>query len=155
MKMSKVISELQKRIDFYGDSELVFLNYDDSFGDNVLSVYYDYYRGVGVVSNCPDIFAITPEEAADQKAQAEKAPAKEHPAPQTPRLERCAPGTMTMTWDDCVWLCSNCTHADTVENDGRYEVRRKDVDFFDYCLFCPVKHYEDSITEAAAEAACS
>lgn len=55
MRMSEVVLELQKRIDLYGDSELVFRDYDDDFGANILSVYYDVDESVGVVSNFPDM----------------------------------------------------------------------------------------------------
>lgn len=51
MKMSEVVLELQKRIDIYGDSELVFRDYDDDFGTNIMSVYYDDDENVCVVSN--------------------------------------------------------------------------------------------------------
>lgn len=53
MKMSEVIAELQKRINLYGDSELVFRDYDDDYGANILSVYYDVDENVAVVSNFP------------------------------------------------------------------------------------------------------
>lgn len=51
MKMSEVVLELQKRINLYGDSELVFRDHDDDFGANIMSVYYDVDENVGVVSN--------------------------------------------------------------------------------------------------------
>lgn len=53
MKMSEAALELQRRIELYGDSELVFRDYDDDFGTYIMSVYYDVDERVGVVSNVP------------------------------------------------------------------------------------------------------
>lgn len=53
MKMSEVIAELQERINLYGDSELVFRDCDDDYGESILSVYYDVDENVAVVSNFP------------------------------------------------------------------------------------------------------
>ncbi|MHC1696418.1 MAG: hypothetical protein AB9835_14365 [Eubacteriales bacterium] len=58
MKASEVIQELQKRIDYHGDCEVVFRDADDYDSEDidVMAVYYDEDADRVVVSNQIDFF---------------------------------------------------------------------------------------------------
>jgi hypothetical protein len=56
MKASDIIKELQKRIDIYGDCEVIFRDSDGDDDIDILSVYQDEEAERTVVSNQFDYF---------------------------------------------------------------------------------------------------
>jgi hypothetical protein len=57
MKASDIITELRKRIDLYGDCEVIFRDSDGDDDIDVLSVYHDEDTERTVISNQFDHFA--------------------------------------------------------------------------------------------------